>query len=299
MIPVVIFVCIIHVIISVAVYILMRMNLLRSSQLVTAIVFFVPVWGLVCLLILELKSRLWPGKAKEVGLEKLLVNDEIHRSILMDEDTSTDSVVPLEEALLMNDAQTRRGLMMEVMYADPGDYVGQLQEARMNDDTEVVHYAVTALVELQKGYELEIQKLDRLLAEDPNDDKVLNDYISVMERYLSSGLLDGNARNMQLRNYTDLLARKLERSESPGLWGRKVEAELKLEEYDEAWKGLQILLEGWPQDERGYLFLIQYYAMEKERAGIDDAIRQIREKNVYLSPAGRNVVEFWMGGTGA
>ena len=56
---------------------------------------------------------------------------------------------------------------MEVMYADPNDYVEQLKEARENDDTEVVHYAVTALAELQKDYETKFQKLEWRLHKDP------------------------------------------------------------------------------------------------------------------------------------
>ena len=41
--------------------------------------------------------------------------------------------------------------MMDILYDDVGEYVEVLKNARMNDDTEVVHYATTAMVELQKG----------------------------------------------------------------------------------------------------------------------------------------------------
>ena len=284
---------IIHLLVCLAAYILTKSGIFRSSQLSMSIVVLVPVWGVLCLLIQELRDRFRPDPTKEVDIDKLTVNDEIHRSILMDESAGADAVVPLEEALLVNDVSTRRGLMMEIMYADPGDYVSQLQAARMNDDTEVVHYAVTALVELQKEYDLQFQRLERMMALDPEDEVTLNEAISLSERYLSSGLLEGNARTMQLRSYDDLLARRLEKGESASLWGRKVDADLSLGEFAEAARGIQRMLEQWPQDERGYLYLISYYAQEKDRSGIDRVLQMIRERHVYLSPNGRSVVKFW------
>ena len=53
------------------------------------------------------------------------------------------------------------------------------------------------------------------------------------------------------------------------------------------------MLELWPRDERGYLLLIKYYALVKDRAGIEETLEKIRANNVYLSPSGRNQVEFW------
>ena len=92
------------------------------------IVCLVPLWGLLALLFLEIRTRGRQDIYEEVGIEKLKINDAIHRSILMEEDPIEDRVVPLEEALLINDPLTRRELMMEVMYANPDDYVKQLKE---------------------------------------------------------------------------------------------------------------------------------------------------------------------------
>lgn len=285
----------IHLMICMVAYILAKLGVLRSSQLSMSIAVMVPVWGILCLLVQEIRARVHADDHIEVGIEGLTINDEIHRSILMDEDENAGNVVPLEEALLVNDASTRRGLMMEVMYADPGDYVPQLQTARMNDDTEVVHYAVTALVELRREYDLEFQRLDRLMALDPEDSSLQNEAIALTERYLSSGLLEGNAQTAQLRSYSDLLERRLEKFESASLWARKVEADLKLGEYGKAEQGIRRMLGQWPRDERGYLFLVRYYALNRDRAGIDRALHLMREKDVYLSPNGRAEVMFWGG----
>ena len=71
-------------------------------------------------------------------------------------------VVPLEEALLLNDSSRRRELIMNVLNDNPGEYVELLKQARMNEDVEVVHYAITAMVELSKEYDYRLQKIEKI-----------------------------------------------------------------------------------------------------------------------------------------
>ena len=121
---------IIHIIICIIVYILMRLSVLKATRMIMPIIVLVPIWGLGCMIVLELRTRGKQEINEEVGIEKLKINDEIHRSIIMDEDTTESRVVPLEEAFVINEPTTRRELMMEIMYGNPNDYVKQLKEAR-------------------------------------------------------------------------------------------------------------------------------------------------------------------------
>ena len=78
-------------------------------------------------------------------VEKLRVDDELHRSIRVEDRAGTAATVPLEEALILDTAEQRRKLILSVLTEDPVQYYDLLQQARMNDDSEVVHYAATAL----------------------------------------------------------------------------------------------------------------------------------------------------------
>ena len=44
--------------------------------------------------------------------------------------------------------ELRRELIMNVLNDNPEEYVELLKQARMNEDVEVVHYAITAMVEV-------------------------------------------------------------------------------------------------------------------------------------------------------
>ncbi len=288
---------VIHIIICIVVYLLMRAGILKSTRMIMPLVCMVPAAGLAALLVLEIRSRGKQEILEEVGIEKLKINDEIHRSILMDEDPVEDRIVPLEEALLINEPSARRELMMEIMYANPSDYVEQLKEASLNDDTEVVHYAVTALSELQKEYDLQFQELEWEIRKHPEDTELEDRYISLLSRYLGSGLAEGNARNVKLRDYSDMLGRRLEtRQDSLRLYRDKVETDLQIKEYGKAYQVIQEILGRWEKNEAGYLLLLRYYAAMNSRAGIDSVLGMIERKGIYLSPEGRTEVRFWQKG---
>lgn len=99
---------------------------------------------------------------KTVGVEKLRVNEEIYKNMFPAMEENDRDVVPLEEALLLNDSSRRRELIMNVLNDNPGEYVELLKQARMNEDVEVVHYAITAMVELFKEYDYRLQKLRKI-----------------------------------------------------------------------------------------------------------------------------------------
>ncbi len=57
----------------------------------------------------------------------------------------------------LNDPSRRRELIMNVLNDNRGN-MELLKQARMNEDVEVVHYAITAMVELSKEYDYRLQK---------------------------------------------------------------------------------------------------------------------------------------------
>lgn len=286
---------IIHIMICIAVYFLMRLSVLKAERIYLPLVYMVPVWGVMGLIILELRCRGSQEINEKIGIEKLKINDEIHRSILMDEDSAEQRVVPLEEALLLNDTLTRRELMMDIMYSNPEDYVSQLKKARMNDDTEVVHYAVTALAELQKEYELRFQELDRRTANDPDDDSISDEYLKLLRQYLNSGIAEGEDLDIRMRSYSERLGKKIQKTpERLSARKEKAEVDLRIGEYEAAYEEITHLINKWSRNEAGYLLMLQYYSIMKKREGIDRVLDKIRMNDVYLTPRGRKQVQFWM-----
>lgn len=130
-------------------------------------------------------------KKREIGIEKMKINEEIYRSIIAPKEESDRNIVPLEEVLLIDEAAMRRDLIMNVLNDDPENYIDMLKQARMNDDVEVVHYAITGMVELSKEYESRLQKIEYRYAKEPENQQLISEYCDFLQEYLSQGLLEG------------------------------------------------------------------------------------------------------------
>ncbi len=100
-------------------------------------------------------------------MEPFRVDDELHRSIRVENREDAASTVPLEEALLLDSAEQRRKLILSVLTDDPVQYYDLLEQARLNDDSEVVHYAATAMAQISKQADAALQRHAARFAADP------------------------------------------------------------------------------------------------------------------------------------
>ena len=133
----------IHLIIRILIWSGIRTGFLKAKMYMLSLAVFVPVWGPVCVLLIHFQLFSGTDQVKTVGVEKLRVNEEIYKNMFPAMEENDRDVVPLEEALLLNDP-SRRGTDHDVLNDNPGEYVELLKQARMNEDVEVVHYAITA-----------------------------------------------------------------------------------------------------------------------------------------------------------
>lgn len=245
-----------HLAVCGGIWLLAWARVLEVEGYFAPVMLLVPLWGPLCVLLLHTSNRLTGGCLREQTLEKLHINEEIHKSILVADDEGEDTVVPLEEALLVDSPAQKRKLILSVLTDDPAGYYDLLQQARMDNDSEVVHYASTALSQINKEADLKLQKLEQLL-----------------KKRLEN--LDGR------RSCT--------------LECRLAEVQLSLAEYDRAEKTLEELTARWPQREAPWVLCLRLAAALRDGEAIRKTLGQIEEKEVYLSAKGREIVRFWQG----
>ena len=260
------------------------------------VVLLVPLWG--PLSVLWAAGRTPKRQGERPGMEKLRVNEELHQSILVEGRDTAAGTVPLEEALIVDSAEQRRKLILSVLTDEPVQYYDLLQQARMNEDSEVVHYAATAMAQISKQADLALQQYERQYQAAPQDSAVLAEYSAYLEEYLASGLAQGRAAELQRRKLEQLLQQQQTRKRNYLLGCRLVSVQLQLEEYDAAELTLAELVRRWPVRETPWLLRLRSAAARRDGAAVREILRQMERNHVYLSAAGRREVDFWRkGGT--
>ena len=257
-------------------------------------VVFVPVWGVFFVFLLQFKKLFKKNQSKKFCVEKMKVNEEIYKNIFQSGTEQEGNIVPLEEALIVNEPELRRELIMNVLNDNPEEYVELLKQARMNEDVEVVHYAITAMVELSKEYDSKLQELERLHQISPEDPEVMEQYCEFMEEYLSQGLLEEQIERVQRQRYEQLLEKKLKHQEDLHTCVCMVKNLMKLGDFEKAHEILQIIEKKWHRHEAYWILKVQYCVEQKQGEELKRTLDKMKKEHIYLSSKGREDLALWI-----
>ena len=118
-----------HILCSVIVLLGIAFGHLRVHKYMFFVVLLIPLWGLVLTLILHFRVGAYKDGKYEIQVEKMKLESELYKSVTVDEGKGADSIVPIEEALLVNSARERREIIMDVLNDNPKEYVEFLKKA--------------------------------------------------------------------------------------------------------------------------------------------------------------------------
>lgn len=273
---------------------------IRTIAPVFPAVVLIPVCGVLLLL-----THLWIEKkqkngSREIELEKLEILDMKFRPITVEGGENSEMVVPLEEAIAINDAGTRRMLMLDILHRNPEEHVALLQRARLADDTELTHYATTTMMEIQSGYEQRIRELEQEMAlcKEINDTEGLKIALrrqrKELKRYIESGLITGNILNIYRRKLEEVLGQLLASApENKNYYLDSIENRIGQRQTEHLEADLQEALRRWPQEEYIYRLFVQFYRLTGQGEKIKEILTEMEEKKIYLSAEGKQWFAFW------
>lgn len=285
----------IHALVCLVLWTLMKLGLLPVRGHMLAVMVLVPLWGPLLVVLLIARSAVLGDDLKDARLEALRINDDMHRSMLVQGREGDDGVVPLEEALIVNDPGDRRRLMLSMLTEDPDAYLAQLQAAKLNDDVEVAHYAATAVAQISKESDLKLQQLERAFKTDPSAQN-LNAYCDYLGTYLASGLAEGRVAQIQRQQYARLLARRCEREDGLALRVRYATALADAGEVDEAEDVAERLVADTPDEQDVWMLCLRLAVLRHDGEMVQRVIDAVDKQHVYLSAENRERLAFWREG---
>lgn len=260
---------------------------------VLLLVMLIPVWG--CAIVLLYNHALCRRQNKKTAdSDKGFINHISCANTISHSGNKQEVIVPFEEALIMNDSNQRRSLMLNILNQNPKKHVNLFWEAACTGDVETTHYAVTTLSELQKDYELEIQKCQSEYLKNDKNYHALKRYSDTLYDYIASGLLDNDILHIQRKRLGKLL--KTQRKLYPDdieLFFRSVNNELALENYGLVNELLNYMIDKWEENENVWILKIHFLAKTKHQKEIWNVLMQAEMRGIYFSRKGREQIDFW------
>lgn len=284
----------IHTLVCLVLSTLVKLGMLPVRGHMLPAMVLVPLWGPL-LLVLCARGEAFGDALEDGTLESLRLNDEIRRGMQVQVREGDAGVVPLEEALIVNDPSDRRRLMLSMLTEEPDAYLAQLQAAKLNDDVEVAHYAATAVAQISKESDVKLQQLERAFKADPSAQN-LDAYCDYLGEYLASGLAEGRVEQIQRQQYARLLARRCEREDGAALRIRYATALADAGELDEAEAVITQLVAEVPDDQEAWMLCLRLAVMRRDGEAVQQVIDAIDNQHVYLSAENRDKLAFWRDG---
>lgn len=284
----------IHTLVCLVLWTLVKLGILPVRGHMLPAMALVPLWGPL-LLVLCARGEAFDDALEDGTLESLRLNDAIRRGMQVQVREGDAGVVPLEEALIVNDPSDRRRLILSMLTEEPDAYLVQLQAAKLNDDVEVAHYAATAVAQISKESDLKLQQLERVFKTDSSAQN-LDAYCDYLGEYLASGLAEGRVEQIQRQQYARLLARRCEREDGAALRIRYAAALADAGELDEAEAVITQLVAEVPDEQEAWMLCLRLAVMRRDGEAVQQVIDAIDNQHVYLSAENREKLAFWRNG---
>ena len=253
--------------------------------------FLIPLFGSVCALELVLEKAPDPELLKD----RIRSQDPIRKSYIAPE-LEAASTAPMEETFLLNEPKVRREMMMKLLHENPAENVELLLMARFNDDPETAHYATATLTEGQRKMELGLQQSQRVLAKQPDNQEERLYFISQMETYIASGILEGHLLDRQRKLLEREFVKLPETDTTLELGCLRCRNLLSLKKAPEAADEARRLLKRFPGAEEPYLELMRICAESQDAAGARRLAEEMAGAGILWSYKGREKMEYFLKG---
>lgn len=283
-----------HLLCCVLIFLGIQFRILKVRRLMVLVALFLPLWGELLVLVLHFQILCKQTDRSKVGVEKFQVESELYKGITQDDSRVSGSTVSLEEALIVNTPKERRALIMDILNDNPKAYVEFLKMAGNNNDTEVVHYAVTAMVQIAKENDQALWELEQKYTQDPEDLANLTTYCDFLWHCLEQGLMQGQVEQMNRNLFDTLIQNKIRLAPAQLTdYLRCIQNDMALKNYTAASAMLENAGKIWPESEDLLILRIQYLADLQRAEDLQALLRKLDEKAVYLSSKAKEVIAFW------
>ncbi len=284
---------IVHILLCLFTFLGTHFHFLNVHKYMFFVVLCLPFWGFLAVMFLHFEILFKQDNTANIDVQKMKLDSVLYKGIAVEENKKDDVLVPIEEALIINSPKERREIIMDVLNDNPKEYIEFLQKAGNNEDPEVVHYAVTAMVEISKENDYMLQKLGREYSKDPDDINVLTRYCDFLWNVLEQNLMSGQVEIMNRNLFSQLISRKLKSIESLEDYIHYFENEFALGNYTMAG---EILLKAdvlYEDCEEIILRKLKYYSHTKQSDKIKELIKDIQARKLFVSRKVKEAIAFW------
>lgn len=286
----------INILLSFILYIMMKLLNRNGANTIFLISLSIPYVGFILLLSILICKKL---VSTDHGIEVLKRENKYEKSVsLLVRSAELDhkkDLIPVEEALILNNNSIKRDLIKDVLKKDTYRYRNILLNALMDEDTETSHYAATAITQMKGKLTILIQKFEVEYEKNPKNQENADMFLKSIKDYIESNIVDSREVIKLKYMYKGLLEEYKQNFEfTVDYFDELIKTCINLKEYKKALEYNYEFKEQFKDNIRPYILLLEIYYYLKDKESFNNVILEIRNSNLKLDNNSLDLLRFWI-----
>ncbi len=206
------------------------------------------------------------------------------------------NIIPINDALFIDDTNTKRTLLTDAIKQNVLQNNNILLKVVRDSDREVSHYAVSMVTNIIGNLEVILFQLEKKLLEDPKNIECLMKYADAMSEYLQIGFLDPISQKKSEEIYINILENIISlKVTDKRYFIEKINYEIKQENYKKAEFDCRNFMDIFPNDEDPYLMYIKLYGQLNEYQKMQEKLQELKACPIKFTRNALEIIRFWGG----
>ncbi|CEI72688.1 Hypothetical protein FRIFI_1149 [Romboutsia hominis] len=281
-------------------FILLLMKIFRVKNAYTnfLLIIAIPFLGIIYILFIYLFKFFIKSDNGQYLIDK---ENEYDRNISLlireAELKNKKDLIPIEDALNLNDHSIKRNLVIEMLKEDSYKYLEFLLKALKDEDSETSHYAATAITQLKSKLTVAIQDMEVEYYKNSKNKEVSKEYIKALKECIDSNLIDKKERTRLTYSYKLALENYIRDIEDDENYlNELIKIYIDIKNYDKAIIYSYKYMKKFVQSYKPYMFLLEVYYTLNDKKNFEKVIKSLRESDIKLDKEGLDILRFWIEG---
>lgn len=223
----------------------------------------------------------------EIDLNDVVFGKERVKTQLKADETREKNILPLEEAVSVDDSKNQRLAMMNVIKGDISESLAAVSLALHAKDSETAHYAASALSSILNEFRITVSKmLQKLEEEAPEETQAEEDLLDYMDKVLRQQVFSDLEQN-RFVHIMEHAADELYRKNAAMLTSEQYENVcmrlLEVRDTDLCGKWCDRLAEQYPEQLPAYTCKLKLYFTLRQREAFFQTMDELKKSNVVIN----------------
>lgn len=231
-----------------------------------------------------------------INMEELSLNKEKVKIVLKPDITNALNKVPLEEALIVSDKKSVRNLLLEMLKEDSYGSLKSILKAVEYEDSEVSHYAATAISDSVNEFKIKEKKLRDNYNKDKRNNDLFSKYVGYLYNFLSQNILSSAEQRYYCGLFEELVVtveKYLPYENFSELYNKLVCILLDLGDKEKAKAWVDKALIYYENELDSYKAGLRYYYVNDDKSNFLLLLNKLKESNVPLNRDTLEIIRFF------